>query len=426
MYLSTVRTPRPKTGGGTLRRVVTGNVLALGLVSMVTDVSSEMVTAIMPAYLVLGLHLSMVGYGVVDGLYQGITAVTRLIGGYVADRLRARKLVAGMGYGLSALAKLGLLTVGRSIGGISAMLAVDRIGKGVRTAPRDALISVSAPPDALGAAFGVHRTMDAIGAFLGPLVALLVLSATGQAYDAVFVVSFCIAVLGVILLALFVRERTDTLPTKERPGEPLRAHGTFLEALNLLRDNRFRRIQLAAILLGLVTVGDGFVYLTLQQREDFPVHWFPLLAVGLNLVYLALAGPVGVLADRIGRWRVVLGGHVALLLVYVSLTGGAAGWFAVLIPIALYGVFYAATDGVLMALAGPVLPTHLRTTGIALLQTGQALAYLVSSVAFGAIWQFDSRTHAAWAAAVGVLIALPFSALLLRRAAHQAEVLTTS
>ena len=143
-----------------LRRVAVGNVVAFGLVSMFTDISSEMVTSILPAFLVLGLGLSVVQFGVLDGLYTGATALTRLLGGYLADRFRQRKVVAGVGYGLSALAKLGLLLVGSAPAALGAVLAVDRTGKGIRTAPRDALVASAVDPRDLGQAFGLHRAMD--------------------------------------------------------------------------------------------------------------------------------------------------------------------------------------------------------------------------------------------------------------------------
>ncbi|MEV6932698.1 MFS transporter, partial [Dactylosporangium sp. NPDC051485] len=186
------------------RTRIAATVLALGTVSLITDVSAEMVTAILPLYLMLGLHLGPLGYGVVDGLYTGATALLRLVGGYVADRIRRRKAVAAFGYGISALAKLGLLAAGSSVPLLSAAIVVDRAGKGLRTAPRDALITLSTPPERLGRAFGVHRAMDSVGAFAGPLVAVAVLTASAQSFDAVFVTSFCVALLGVFVLLTFV------------------------------------------------------------------------------------------------------------------------------------------------------------------------------------------------------------------------------
>lgn len=181
VYLSTIgwfKGAVGTEGSGKLRRpALSANVFALGAVSLITDISAEMVTAVLPLYLVLGLQLSPMAYGVIDGTYTGATALLRIVGGYVADRTRSRKAVAGVGYALSAVAKLGLLAAGRSVAAVGLVIAVDRTGKGLRTAPRDALITLSTPPDALGRAFGVHRALDSLGAFLGSLVALAVLAA---------------------------------------------------------------------------------------------------------------------------------------------------------------------------------------------------------------------------------------------------------
>ncbi len=417
MYLSTVTTPDGSTGpvGGGRRRwaAVSGNVVALGAVSLVTDVSAEMVTAILPLYLVIGLQLSPAAYGVIDGVYTGATVLLRLVGGYVADRVSRRKMVAGLGYGLSAAAKLGLLAAGGSATAIGLAITADRAGKGLRTAPRDALITLSTPPEELGRAFGAHRAMDSMGAFAGPLVALAVLAAAGQAFDAVFVTSFCIALLGVVILVLFVRDRRESRP----------AAGTVSPraVATLLRQPGVGRLVLAAGLLGLATIGDGFVYLLLQRREELSIGWFPLLAVGTSLVYLLLAGPLGVLADRIGRLPVMLGGYAALIVVYLLLFGPVSGWPLIVAVLGLYGIFYAATDGVLMALAGPLLPERLRTTGIALSQSGQALAYLGSSVLFGLAWQVWGPEAASRVAALGVLITIVVTAVLLAGRATAAD-----
>ncbi|MEU7610323.1 MFS transporter [Micromonospora sp. NPDC049204] len=413
MYLSTVSRPvADPPGSGPRRRrlaLVSGNVVALGTVSLITDISAEMVAAVLPLYLVLGLQLSPVAFGVLDGVHTGATALLRVVGGFAADRFRRRKLIAGIGYTLSAVAKLGLLLAGRSIPAIGAVIAVDRLGKGVRSAPRDALITLSTPPEALGRAFGVHRAMDSVGAFLGPLAAFAVLLVVGQSYDAVFVTSFCVAALAVVVLVLFVRER----PAEQATAGPDEPAVSVREAFGLLGGGPARRLVLAAAMLGLATIGDGFVYLLLQRREDLGLRWFPLLAVGTSLAYLLLAAPLGVLADRIGRLPVVLGGYTALGATYLLLAGPVDGWPLIVLTLGLYGAFYAATDGVLIALAGPVLPARLRTTGIALVQTGQALAYLVSSVLFGLAWQAWGPEAAIRAAAVAVACVLVGTLLLL-------------
>ena len=189
--------------------------------------------------------------------------------------------------------------------------------------------------------------------------------------------------------------------------------------LDLLRVRGIRRLLFAAAVLGLATIGDGFVYLLLQRRMGVAIGWFPLLAVGTNLAYLALARPLGTLADRVGRLPVVIGGYTALVAVYLLLFGPVGGWPLLLIALALYGAFYAATDGILMALAGPVIPADLRTTGLSLIQTAQALAYLVSSVGFGLAWQYGGAAPATRIAAVAAAGAVVVTLVMLRPATRR-------
>ncbi|MEV8021565.1 MFS transporter [Streptomyces sp. NPDC086554] len=392
---------------------VAGPVLALGAVSLVTDISSEMVTAVLPLYFVLQLGLSPLQFGFLDGLYNGVTAVVRLLGGYAADRGGRHKLVAGGGYALSALSRLGLLLAGGATAGIGAALAADRIGKGVRTAPRDALISLSSPPDALGRAFGVHRAMDTTGALLGPLAAFALLWATADAYDAVFVVSFCFGLLGVLMLVAFVPGRHDACLAMAPPDPSKTERGRVVD---LLRVRAFRRVLGAAALLGAATIGDAFLYLLLQRRLDFAVSWFPLLPLGAAAVYLLLAVPAGRLADRVGRRVPFLAGHAALLGGYVLLLCPTDGWALLIGVLLLIGIFYAATDGVLMALATPVLPQGRRASGMAVLQTGQALARLVAAAGFGAAWTLWGIGPALTCAVLALTVALAGAALLLPRA----------
>ena len=360
------------------------------------------------AYAFVQLGLSVVGIGLLDGFYQGATALTRLAGGYAADRFGARKAVAGAGYGLGALAKVVLLVV-PSAAGVVGAIGVDRVGKGIRTAPRDAMISLAVPPEALGRAFGVHRAMDSAGAFLGPLVATGVLLAAGASteYGAVFVVSLCVALLGVVVLVLFVREPQRTVAVA-RPG--------LRTVVGLLRDPAVARVQVAAVLLGFVTVGDTLVFLRLFLRQELSTTWYPMLAVATSVAFLLLAVPLGSLADRVGRWRVVVGGHVALAGVYALLATSGGGWLGIAAVLGLYGGFYAATEGVLVAAASTVLPEQLRTSGIALLQTGQALAYMVSSVLFAVAWQTFGAGPAWLLAGIAVLLLLPVVLWLLRPA----------
>ncbi|HEX7299540.1 MAG TPA: MFS transporter, partial [Solirubrobacteraceae bacterium] len=189
-----------------VRRHVRRTVLLLGTTSLLTDISSEMVSSILGIYMVFALGATPLQFGIVDGIYQGATAFVRLLAGVASDRKGRHKPIAAIGYGVSALCKLGLVLAGSSVAAIYAVVYADRVGKGIRTAPRDALISLSAHPKALGAAFGVHRAMDTAGAMLGPLLAFGLLTAAPRRYDTVWVVSFCFAVVGLAVITLLVRD----------------------------------------------------------------------------------------------------------------------------------------------------------------------------------------------------------------------------
>ncbi|WP_055590755.1 MFS transporter [Peterkaempfera griseoplana] len=412
MYLAESRGTAPPTAPGRWAAAVPGTVLALGSVSLITDVSAEMVTAVLPLYLVSGLGLSPLGFGLLDGVYNGFSAVVRLLGGHLADRGGGRhKAVAAVGYGLSALCKPLLLAV-HTLPLIGAVLAVDRTGKGLRTAPRDALISLSTPESRRGRAFGVHRAMDTAGALLGPLLAFLVLRVAAEGYDAVFTVSSCVAAVGVLVLLLFVpggRQATRDTPDGGRHPAAVRPR----EALALLRLPALRRLTVCAVLLGLTTVSDSFVYLVLQRRFAIPVQWFPLLPLGTAASFLLLAVPLGAVADRVGRRRLFLLGHLALLGAYALLLGPSGGGLLPVAVLVLHGAFYAATDGVLPAAAAGAVPERLRASGLALVGTGQAVARFGCSLAFGAAWTaWGDRTALGWAAGALALAAVLAAAVV--------------
>ena len=202
---------------------VSRNVVALGFTSLLTDVSSEMVATVLPIYLVLYLGLTPLQFGLVDGLYHGMTALLRLAGGFASDRTRRDKEVAAVGYGTSALCRIGLLGAGGAWPLIAAIVAVDRAAKGLRAAPRDALISLSSGRAGLATSFGVHRALDSAGAMLGPLLALAILSAAPDAYDLVFVTSFAVAVVGFGVLWLFVRSARGLALGRKESLRPRRA-----------------------------------------------------------------------------------------------------------------------------------------------------------------------------------------------------------
>jgi MFS family permease len=385
------------------RLQVSRNVWFLGLTSLFTDVSSEMVASVLPAYLVLQLGLSPMLFGAVDGLYQGVGSLVRWIGGAAADRSRRHKELATAGYALSALTRLGLLIVGNAWAAVTALIALDRVGKGFRTAPRDALISLSTPRPSLGTAFGVHRALDALGALIGPLAAYFILAVRPRAFDLVFVVSFSVAIVGVACIALFVDNATSR-ETETR-------HASLMEPFN---DPRFRSTLLVACLLAMATVSDAFVYLLLQRKSAFGPQFFPLLAVATAASYVVLAVPAGRAADRIGRSVLFIGGHVALLGTYAALSFSNGGLPTAFVCVLLLGTYYAMTDGVLAAAASAVLPPHARGNGLALLGTGVSLSRLAASVLFGWGWSRHGTAVALGAFALALSAAI-LVALMSRR-----------
>ena len=450
-------------------------VILMGLVSLFTDLSSEMVSAILPLYLMLFLGLSPLQYGVVDGLYQGVTAAVRIIGGLAADLTRRPKLIATIGYGLSAFCKL-LFLPAHSFASVSFAVALDRSGKGIRTAPRDAIIAASATPGNFGLAFGVHRALDTVGAMGGPLIAAAILLALPNGYSAIFLMSFSVALIGLALLVLTVPDvrpaalfggSGESKPWRVRAAE-LRArlarvgrrapaqdacalcadgshehghhdhdghdhgahdhdHGhdhqdqgddelpqgrpthvpcvgcrgacnTGLSrgpvglrsagrmAKELLAQGSVLRVVVVAALLSLATVGDGFIYLSLRETVGVSNTLFPLLFVGTSLVYLALAIPLGKLADKRGRSVIFVVGHLAAATSYLLLLSGLPRLLMIGLVLAMLGIYYAATDGVLSALVSPLVPAGARSTALSLVQTAVAAGRMVAAIGFGFVW----------------------------------------
>jgi MFS family permease len=398
--------PAGRTG-----RVAT-TVLLLGAVSLLTDISSEMVAAVLPLYLTTQVGLGYMAYGFVDGVYQSTSALVRISGGYAGDRWGRPKWVAAAGYMVSALSRLAMLPA-HGVAAVTGVVAADRIGKGLRTAPRDALIADASEPATIGRSFGVHRALDTTGAAIGPLLAFALLAAVPGGYSSVFVVSFAFAVVGLAVIVLLVPNR--------RTGRG----GTRVAFARVFREvtvRRLRRPLAVATVLASLTVGDGFLYLSLQERDQFATKMFPLLYVGTNLTYLALAMPLGQLADRIGRARVFVGGHVALLAAYLAVAAPLHGAAWTLVSVALLGTFYAATDGVLAALISRLVVAEARGSGIAAAQTVVVLARFASSVAFGSLWIVIGPANALLLMAALLAVAIPVSARLLRSADRTEEL----
>jgi MFS family permease len=273
--------------------------------------------------------------------------------------------------------------------------------------------------------------MDTAGAMLGPLVAFGLLTLAPEGYDVVFVVSFCFALIGLAILVMFVDGRAKA-PADDRdteseavargqagaqaealaqaPAEPAE-RATVRSALALLGRRRFAIVVGIGTALAIATVSDAFIYLTLQRRLDFDPTLLPLLYVGTALVYMVMAVPAGRLADRYGRPRVFLVGYTLLLAVYGLLLLPGGGIVQLVLCLLLFGGYYAATEGVLMAISSALLPAAVRGTGLALLVTATSLARIVAAIAFGAVWTSAGSNVALIAFAAGLATAIAAAAV---------------
>jgi MFS family permease len=364
-----------------------------------------MISSILPVYLFVHLQLSAVQFGVIDGLYQGVTAVARLASGVVADRWRQYKLVATLGYGLSAICKIGLLTTGSAWTSVAAILSADRIGKGIRTAPRDALISLATRPQDLASAFGVHRAMDTAGVLVGPLLAFWILSSMPNRFDAIFVVSFAMALIGIAALVLLVDNRT---------GDVAQERHLTVDLPGLLRNRRFIAITAVASLTSLAVISDAFLYLVLQGKRGSGTESIPLLYAGSATSYLLLAAPLGRLADRVGRATMFLIGQACMVVVYAGVAVLDIDLWTLGLVLLLHGAYYAATDGVMAALASGTTPSEVRASGLAALTTASSLTRLVSSVVVGVIWSWRGPQTVVTLALFATMAALALSVYMFK------------
>lgn len=385
------------------------NVIFLGLTSLLTDISSEMVSATLPLYLLLGLRLAPLQYGLIDGIYQGASILVRIASGLVADRWQRNKEVATAGYAFSAVCRIGLLLVGGNWLALSGVVMLDRIGKGIRTSPRDSMISASVPSEKLATAFGVHRAMDTAGAMLGPLLAAGLLAINPGGFDSVFVVSFCFAIVGVAVIGLLVNAPRSS---NSRVGSPIITTQVITQ---LIARPDFRSLVIISSALSLTTLSDSFIFLTLQYKLDFNLSLFPLLFVGMTLIYMITAIPIGKLADRVGRRQVFLAGYGLLAATYGLLILPGLPQLLGFAILLLLGLYYAATDGILAASASAILPEQWRTTGLAIISTTIGLARLLASLVYGTLWSYIGPEQALGIFLVGLVIILLLSWVFLNR-----------
>lgn len=365
----------------------------LGLTSLFMDVSTEIVHSVMPIYLVTVLGASPMLVGAIDGVAEATASIMKVFSGALSDWVGRRKPLAIAGYGMAAITRP-ILPFASTVTEIFALRILDRIGKGVRVAPRDALVADHVRPEILGAAYGLRQGLDTIGALVGPIIAAIVLASSNNDFQWVFWVSCIPAALCVLIISLGVSEAARPAD-RPRPAFPL-------------RPSQVRRLRgvfwgsMAIIMLLLIPrFSEGFLLLKAQQ-SGISVTWVPLLLAAVNLVAAPVSFPAGRLSDRIGRRHLVMSGFAVLVAAQLVLTV-TDGPIGVLVGALFWGLHLGMTQGVLAAMIVDHAPADLRGTAFGVFHVASGLAVLVGSFGAGWIWdQLGSTTMFATAAAIGV------------------------
>ncbi|WP_424362672.1 MFS transporter [Methylocystis parvus] len=389
-------------------RQIHSSVWALGVVSLLMDFSSEMIHALLPIYLVSSMGASMAQVGVIEGVAEATASIVKIFSGAVSDWFGNRKLLAILGYGLAAATKP-MFPLAPNVGWVTAARFIDRVGKGIRGAPRDALVADVTPPELRGAAFGLRQSLDTVGAFLGPAVAILVMWATVDDFRAVFWVACIPAILAVAVLALGVRE-----PEETRPARPARFPLHWDELKGLGGD--FWLVVAVSTAFSLARFSEAFLILK-AQSVGLPNALAPLVLVAMNVVYAGASYPAGVFSDRGDRIKPLVAGLV-LLIVADAVLAYAEAQPLVWIGVALWGLHMGLTQGLFAALVADTAPGGLRGTAFGVFNLTSGLALLAASFAAGKLWDLygPGATFAAGAGFAGLaLAALLLSARLLRR-----------
>jgi MFS family permease len=357
-------------------------VWALGFVSLLMDVSSEMIHALLPIYLVALMGASMETIGVIEGIAEATASVTKMFSGALSDWLGKRKALTALGYGLAALTKP-VFPLASSIGWVMAARFVDRIGKGVRGAPRDALLADIAPPELRGASFGLRQSLDTVGAFVGPLVAIGLMALTGNRFRIVFWAAVLPAFLAVALLLAAVRE-----PAASRVRRA--AHFPLSAAALRQFGTGFWLVVGIAFVFTLARFSEAFLVLR-AQGLGLPIALAPMTFVTMNIVYALAAYPAGVLADRFDRMTIATIGFALLIGADLALAfaGGIPG---AALGVALWGLHLGLTQGILSTLVADTAPPEQRGAAFGVFNLASGLALLAASLVAGALWDaFGAR-----------------------------------
>lgn len=371
-------------------------VWALGFVSMFMDISSEMIHALLPLYMVTVLGTSALSVGIIEGLAEATASITKVFSGALSDWLGKRKLLAAIGYGLAAFTKP-VFPLASSIEWLIAARFIDRIGKGIRGAPRDALVADIAPPHLRGASFGLRQSLDTVGAFLGPLIAIGLMWLTIDQFKVVFWIAVIPAFLSLGLILVAVKE-------PDRPKEQRRVRMPLhREELRRLGGTYWWVVAVAAVFT-LARFSEAFLILR-AQSIGLPLALIPIVLVLMSLAYSLSAYPVGVLSDRVNRMTLLVFGLVLLLLADLALAF-ASGIAWVGIGVVLWGLHMGFTQGLLATLIAESAPAELRGTAFGMFNLVTGIALLVASVIAGALWDISGPRGTFLAGAVFTAITL--------------------
>ncbi len=357
------------------REIPTG-VWALGLVSLFMDLSSEMIHALLPLYLVTVLGASALTVGVIEGIAEATASITKIFSGVLSDYLGMRKWLAAAGYGLAALSKP-IFPLAGSVGWVTAARFLDRVGKGIRGAPRDALIADLTPDKIRGTAYGLRQSLDTVGAVLGPLLAIVLMAALADNFTAVFWIAVIPAFISVTVIVVFVRE-----PRHAPDHRPVRTPLSRAE-LAKLGTGYWVVVGVAAVFT-LARFSEAFLLLR-AQSVGLSLTWVPAVMVVMNVVYALSAWPAGALSDSIGRYGLLVAGFALLIVADLVLALGS-GVAMVMIGVALWGLHMGLTQGLLSALVADTAPAHLRGTAFGGFNLMSGLAQLVASIVAGGLW----------------------------------------
>ncbi|MFZ7128613.1 MAG: MFS transporter [Desulfobacterales bacterium] len=379
---------------------------ALGFVSLFMDVSSELVHSLLPVFMTTTLGASMITIGIVEGVAEGAAAVTKVFSGAISDYLGKRKLLAVVGYGLGAMTKP-VFPLATTIGWVFGARFVDRIGKGIRGAPRDALVADIVPRHLRGAAYGLRQSLDSVGAFCGPLLALALMMWFSNDIKSVMWVAVIPGFLSVFLLIVAVRE----------PGDPTRAAGVR-SRMKMTDAGRLRLRYWLVVLLGAVFTLARFseAFLILRAQDvGLPIGYVPAVLIMMNVVYSTFAYPAGVAADRFSA-RALLTAGLGVLVVADCILAMAASPGIVFLGSAFWGLHMALTQGLLAKLVADTAPMEIRGTAFGIFNLVSGGALLLASVIAGSLWSllgapatFIAGASFAAAAAVGLALYRPGS-----------------